>query len=147
MVFRIKIQICTTITSNEAAPGLKTISNFVALNQRSGKVGLNMHLSKIPITDAIEFKLGWLNQVDSKWIRYVSQRDLLGKELVAASERRSCGEELWIMPMEENLWERMKLGVTDMANSGGPQGDYVIAVLLLKHVQSCNMLPMCFRLL
>lgn len=69
------------------------------------------------------------------------------KELVAASEGEVPGEELWIMPLEENFWERMKSGVADMTNSGGSQGDYVFVVLLLKHVQSCNLLPTCFRLL
>ncbi|PWA80013.1 peptidase M17, leucine aminopeptidase/peptidase B [Artemisia annua] len=67
----------------------------------------------------------------SEWMGYMLlyEHDLLEKELVAASEGEVAGEELWIMPMEENFWERMKSGVVDMANSGGPQGDYVLAVL------------------
>ncbi|PWA89201.1 peptidase M17, leucine aminopeptidase/peptidase B [Artemisia annua] len=88
-------KICTTTTFYEAAPGPKTISNFVALNQRSGK------------------------------------RDWLEKELVAASEGEVPGEELWIMPLEENFWERMKSGVADMTNSGGSQGDYVLAACII----------------
>ncbi|XP_076888504.1 leucine aminopeptidase 2, chloroplastic-like [Bidens hawaiensis] len=59
-----------------------------------------------------------------------SPSEELAKEVVAASE--SAGEKLWRMPMEESYWEKMKSGVADMANSGGRQGDSILAALFLQ---------------
>lgn len=58
------------------------------------------------------------------------------------------GEHFWRMPMEvTSYWECIKSGIADIVKRGSRQAGFILAVIFLKQVSSCNILPTCFLLL
>jgi leucyl aminopeptidase len=56
--------------------------------------------------------------------------DALADEILTAA--KAAGEEMWRMPMPENLKELIKSPVADLKNTGGPKGGSITAALFLK---------------
>jgi leucyl aminopeptidase len=56
--------------------------------------------------------------------------DTLADEILTAA--RAAGEEIWRMPMPENLKELIKSPIADLKNTGGPKGGSITAALFLK---------------
>jgi leucyl aminopeptidase len=59
-----------------------------------------------------------------------SPDDKLAEEILGAAKQ--SGEEMWRMPMPENLKELIKSPIADLKNTGGPKGGSITAALFLK---------------
>jgi leucyl aminopeptidase len=59
-----------------------------------------------------------------------STSDALADEILTAS--KAAGEEMWRMPLPDNLKELIKSPVADLKNTGGPKGGSITAALFLK---------------
>jgi leucyl aminopeptidase len=59
-----------------------------------------------------------------------SPNDALADEILAAS--KGAGEEMWRMPLPDNMKDLIKSPVADLKNTGGPKGGAITAALFLR---------------